>query len=115
MNREALEDFIPGIEHSWGTGANAARFAPEQSKDRALANRRAQGMEQGHGAVRCVRLRALGDISGRLTARVIMKADHDMIACFDLSETHHDYEAPTCRPAVRRIFNLLRIINEGTK
>jgi hypothetical protein len=48
-------------------------------------------------------------------ARVIMKADHDMIVCFDLSETHHDYEAPTCRLAVRRIFNLLRIINEGTE
>ncbi|HEY6022944.1 MAG TPA: alpha/beta hydrolase [Pseudolabrys sp.] len=33
MGREALEDFIRGIENSWGTGANAPRFAPEQSKD----------------------------------------------------------------------------------
>ena len=33
MGREALEDFIRGIESSWGTGANAPRFAPEQSKD----------------------------------------------------------------------------------
>jgi pimeloyl-ACP methyl ester carboxylesterase/DNA-binding CsgD family transcriptional regulator len=33
MGREALEEFIRGIESSWGTGANAPRFAPEQSKD----------------------------------------------------------------------------------
>jgi pimeloyl-ACP methyl ester carboxylesterase/DNA-binding CsgD family transcriptional regulator len=33
MGREALEDFIRGIEASWGTGENAPRFAPEQSKD----------------------------------------------------------------------------------
>jgi pimeloyl-ACP methyl ester carboxylesterase len=30
MNREALEEFILGIER---TGENATRFAPEQSKD----------------------------------------------------------------------------------
>jgi hypothetical protein len=28
-----LEEFIRGIENSWGTGANAPRFAPEQCKD----------------------------------------------------------------------------------
>jgi len=33
MAREALEEFIRGIENSWGTGANAPRFAPEQCKD----------------------------------------------------------------------------------
>jgi pimeloyl-ACP methyl ester carboxylesterase/DNA-binding CsgD family transcriptional regulator len=33
MGREALEEFIRGIEGTWGTGANAPRFAPEQSKD----------------------------------------------------------------------------------
>ncbi len=33
MGRAALEDFIRGIENSWGTGENAPRFAPEQSKD----------------------------------------------------------------------------------
>ena len=33
MGREALEDFIRGLESSWGTGANAVRFAPEQVKD----------------------------------------------------------------------------------
>ena len=33
MGREALEEFIRGIESTWGTGANAPRFAPEQSKD----------------------------------------------------------------------------------
>ncbi|HEX3161939.1 MAG TPA: alpha/beta fold hydrolase [Pseudolabrys sp.] len=33
MGREALEEFIRGIESAWGTGANAPRFAPEQSKD----------------------------------------------------------------------------------
>ena len=33
MGREALEEFIRGIQDTWGTGANAPRFAPEQSKD----------------------------------------------------------------------------------
>jgi len=33
MGREALEDFIAGIEKAWGTGASAPRFAPEQAKD----------------------------------------------------------------------------------
>lgn len=33
MGREALEEFIRGIESAWGTGASAPRFAPEQSKD----------------------------------------------------------------------------------
>ena len=33
MSREALEDFVRAIESTWGTGANAPRFAPEQSKD----------------------------------------------------------------------------------
>jgi len=29
MSREALEEFIGGIEQSWGTGASAVRFAPD--------------------------------------------------------------------------------------
>jgi len=33
MSPEALEEFIRGIEGTWGTGANAPRFAPDQSKD----------------------------------------------------------------------------------
>jgi len=33
MGRDALEDFINGIESNWGTGAYAARFAPEHAKD----------------------------------------------------------------------------------
>ena len=33
MGREAFEEFIRGIESTWGTGANAPRFAPEKSKD----------------------------------------------------------------------------------
>lgn len=33
MAREALEGFIRGIESSWGTGASAPLFAPDQSKD----------------------------------------------------------------------------------
>jgi pimeloyl-ACP methyl ester carboxylesterase/DNA-binding CsgD family transcriptional regulator len=33
MGREALEEFIRGIEGTWGTGVNAPRFAPDQSKD----------------------------------------------------------------------------------
>ena len=33
MGREALEDFIRGLENAWGTGASAPRFAPEQAKD----------------------------------------------------------------------------------
>jgi len=33
MGREALEEFIAGIESSWGNGASAPRFAPEQSKE----------------------------------------------------------------------------------
>ncbi len=34
MGREALEDFIGGIEAAWGTGASAARFSPELAKDK---------------------------------------------------------------------------------
>src|SRR6185503_10919645 len=33
MGREALEEFIKGVENSWGTGVNAVRFAPDQVKD----------------------------------------------------------------------------------
>lgn len=33
MDRDALESFIRGIEGSWGTGASAPLFAPDQSKD----------------------------------------------------------------------------------
>jgi class 3 adenylate cyclase len=33
MGRDALEGFIRGIEDSWGTGASAPIFAPDQSKD----------------------------------------------------------------------------------
>jgi class 3 adenylate cyclase len=33
MGRDALEGFIQGIEASWGTGASAPIFAPDQSKD----------------------------------------------------------------------------------
>jgi pimeloyl-ACP methyl ester carboxylesterase/DNA-binding CsgD family transcriptional regulator len=33
MAREALQDFIRNIENTWGTGANAVRFAPDQVKD----------------------------------------------------------------------------------
>lgn len=33
MGRDALEEFIRGIESSWGKGASAVRFAPEQAKD----------------------------------------------------------------------------------
>jgi pimeloyl-ACP methyl ester carboxylesterase/DNA-binding CsgD family transcriptional regulator len=33
MSREALEDFIRGIEKTWGVGASAVRFAPEQALD----------------------------------------------------------------------------------
>jgi len=33
MGREALEEFIGGIEKSWGTGASAVRFAPDRAKD----------------------------------------------------------------------------------
>jgi len=33
MARDALESFIHGIETSWGTGASAPLFAPNQSKD----------------------------------------------------------------------------------
>ncbi len=33
MDRDALEKFISGIESSWGTGASAPLFAPDQSKD----------------------------------------------------------------------------------
>jgi pimeloyl-ACP methyl ester carboxylesterase/DNA-binding CsgD family transcriptional regulator len=33
LGREALEGFIRGIESSWGTGASAPLFAPDQSKD----------------------------------------------------------------------------------
>jgi pimeloyl-ACP methyl ester carboxylesterase/DNA-binding CsgD family transcriptional regulator len=33
MDRDALERFIGGIESSWGTGASAPLFAPDQSKD----------------------------------------------------------------------------------
>lgn len=33
MGREALEEFIRGLENAWGTGASAPRFAPEQAKD----------------------------------------------------------------------------------
>jgi pimeloyl-ACP methyl ester carboxylesterase/DNA-binding CsgD family transcriptional regulator len=32
MGREALEDFVRGIESAWGTGASAPRFAPDQAK-----------------------------------------------------------------------------------
>src|SRR5581483_2669542 len=31
MGREALEEFIGGIERNWGTGASAVRFAPEHA------------------------------------------------------------------------------------
>lgn len=33
LPREALEDFIRGIETGWGTGASVTRFAPEQGRD----------------------------------------------------------------------------------
>src|SRR5258708_1189098 len=33
MGREALEEFIRGIDAAWGTGASAPRFAPEQAKE----------------------------------------------------------------------------------
>lgn len=33
MGRKALEDFIRGIESSWGTGVSSPLFAPDQSKD----------------------------------------------------------------------------------
>ena len=33
MDKDALEQFIAGIETAWGTGASAPRFAPEQAKD----------------------------------------------------------------------------------
>ncbi len=32
MGREALDDFIKGIERGWGTGASAQRFAPDQGE-----------------------------------------------------------------------------------
>ena len=32
MGREALDDFIKGIERGWGTGASAPRFAPDQGE-----------------------------------------------------------------------------------
>ncbi len=38
MGREALEQFIKGIESAWGTGASAVRFAPEQAKDERFRN-----------------------------------------------------------------------------
>ena len=33
MPREALDDFIRGIESGWGTGASVTRFAPDQGRD----------------------------------------------------------------------------------
>ena len=33
MPRDALEEFIRGIESAWGTGTIAPLFAPDQSKD----------------------------------------------------------------------------------
>jgi pimeloyl-ACP methyl ester carboxylesterase/DNA-binding CsgD family transcriptional regulator len=33
MDRDALQKFINGIESSWGTGASAPVFAPDQSRD----------------------------------------------------------------------------------
>jgi pimeloyl-ACP methyl ester carboxylesterase/DNA-binding NarL/FixJ family response regulator len=33
LPRDALEDFIGGIERAWGTGASVTRFAPELGKD----------------------------------------------------------------------------------
>jgi pimeloyl-ACP methyl ester carboxylesterase/DNA-binding CsgD family transcriptional regulator len=37
MARDTLEGFIHGIESSWGTGASAPLFAPDQSKDERFA------------------------------------------------------------------------------
>ena len=38
MDKDALEQFIQGVEKAWGTGASAPRFAPEQAKDERFRN-----------------------------------------------------------------------------
>ena len=38
MGRDALEQFIGGVEANWGTGASAARFAPEQAREESFRN-----------------------------------------------------------------------------
>ena len=38
MDKDALEQFIQGIEDGWGTGASALRFAPEAAKDERYRN-----------------------------------------------------------------------------
>lgn len=38
MDKDALEQFIQGIENGWGTGASAQRFAPDAAKDERYRN-----------------------------------------------------------------------------
>ena len=38
LNKEALEQFIQGMEKGWGTGASAPSFAPEAAKDERYRN-----------------------------------------------------------------------------
>ncbi len=38
LNKEALEQFIQGMEKGWGTGASAPSFAPEAAKDKRYRN-----------------------------------------------------------------------------
>ena len=38
MDKDALEQFIQGIENGWGTGASAHRFAPDAARDERYRN-----------------------------------------------------------------------------
>jgi pimeloyl-ACP methyl ester carboxylesterase/DNA-binding CsgD family transcriptional regulator len=38
MDKDALEQFVQGIENGWGTGASAQRFAPDAAKDERYRN-----------------------------------------------------------------------------